>query len=120
MAKQRKQVLVRVLIAALVGTAGLPARGWPAQRSPAPRAGSRAPGQAPAVVLPVRMEPQIPFIVQYRRGEVYRREVRLIPRPGSGVKIRGVSSDSPLIKAKLDPPARSDRQQAYRLHLTIG
>src|SRR5438128_9448881 len=105
MAQQPTKVLPRLLVAVVLTGGGAPAHGSTGGRSPAARPAAPA---APRTVRPVRVEPPIrmeprsPLVVQYQRGQVYRREVRLIPRPGSGVKIRGASSDSLLVKAKLD------------------
>src|SRR5262245_56571947 len=56
---------------------------WASAAAPTRPRTSQTAAQPPD--LPIRLEPRNPIIVQYRRGEVYRREVRLIPRPGSGI-----------------------------------
>jgi hypothetical protein len=72
-----------------------------------------------ARVIPlIAMEPPSPLPLPYRRGEVLHREIRLTPRPGTGVKILSATSLSPLIQARLRPPAAG--QEIYRLDLTIG
>jgi hypothetical protein len=68
----------------------------------------------------IAIEPQNPVVLLYRRGAVERREVRLIPRPGSGTTLSSPTTDSPAVKATLDPPVPGDPRRAYRLQLVIG
>jgi hypothetical protein len=83
--------------------------------------------QAPArtLTLSARVVPFLdlqPGVVEalYRRGEVLHREARLVPRPGSDLRVLKVVSPSPLVKARLVPPAAGDPERAYRLLLEIG
>jgi hypothetical protein len=74
-----------------------------------------------AEVIPLlRTEPRSPIVVNYRRGVVYQREVRLIPRPGSAPKVSVSPPESAYLKARMEPPAPSDPERAYRLRLVIG
>lgn len=68
----------------------------------------------------VQMDPCSPLQLFYRPGQVYRKTVRLTPRAGSKLGLSNPSTNSPLIKARLDPPAAGDSKRAYTLHLTIG
>lgn len=72
-------------------------------------------------VIPfVQVEPSLLVQVPYRAGETYQKEVTLIPRQGSGLKITGVSSSTRLIRTTLEQPAPDDPRRAYRLKMTIG
>lgn len=74
-----------------------------------------------ADIIPfIRFAPHSRVLVPYEPGKRYRRVLQLVPRAGSGIKIRGVKSDSPLVKAVLSPPAAGDKARTHRLHLTVG
>ncbi len=68
----------------------------------------------------IRFLPHSRVLIPYEPGKLYRRVVQLVPRAGSGVRIRGVKSESSLVKATLTPPAAGDKSGTHRLHLTVG
>ena len=71
------------------------------------------------VVPIVQIEPGDTLEVNYRGGESVRREVRLIPQPGRGIRISKPAADAPHVTAQLDPPASADPGGAYRLRLEM-
>jgi uncharacterized protein DUF1573 len=74
-----------------------------------------------AEVVPlVRVEPNSALQVPYEPGQVYRLELRLIPRKGTSIVLSSPTSDSPLVKAKLDSPPATDTARGYRLELALG
>jgi Protein of unknown function (DUF1573) len=84
-----------------------------------PRAPARNLTLAARVVPFLDLEPR-QLEVLYRRGDVLRREVRLVPRPGSGLRVLRAACALPLVRTRLVPPAPGDAQGAYRLQLAIG
>lgn len=72
------------------------------------------------VVPFVGMDPPNPLQLYYQPGQVYRKTVRLTPRAGSSMGLSNPTSTSPLVKARLVPPAAGDESRTYMLHLTIG
>jgi hypothetical protein len=74
-----------------------------------------------AEIIPlIRITPPNPLVVNFKRGEVIRQEIRLVPRKGRAVKITGPKSDSSLVKAVMDPPKDEGGEWTYKLHLVIG
>lgn len=74
-----------------------------------------------ADVVPfVKIEPRRTLTVPIRPGEVVKRELSLVPRAGSTLRITKAESQSPLVKAVLVPPAAGDRTRTHKLKLTIG
>jgi hypothetical protein len=72
------------------------------------------------VVPFVAIQPPSPIQVLYKHGETYQKEIRLTPREGSGIRITTALSDSPEVKATLEPSSSSEAKGAYLLKLAIG
>jgi len=74
-----------------------------------------------AEIVPyVVQEPPNPLLVPYRRGEVVRRELRLLPPPDAPLQITGAASGAADASAKVTPPAADDPERAYRVEVTLG
>jgi hypothetical protein len=74
-----------------------------------------------ADILPLlQMEPQNPLQVMVKPGEVYHKEMSLIPRAGSHLKVTKVETDSPILHVELAPPAAGDKTEASHLKITVG
>lgn len=68
----------------------------------------------------IRREPPDLPAISYRYGETRREKIRLIPRPGSGIRLTGATSQAPFIRPRLLPPSPSDPTGAYTLEVTVG
>lgn len=68
----------------------------------------------------IKMEPPSPLQIPVHRGEIVSREMRLTPRKGSGIVLSEPKAASPLVKAVLVPPKKTDPEGSYLLKLTLG
>ncbi len=68
----------------------------------------------------VRREPPDLPPVAYRYGETRREQIRLTPRPGSGVRLTGATSDAAFIRPRLIPPVAGKPDGASTLEVTVG
>ncbi len=71
------------------------------------------------VVPIVRVEPEGTLELSYHSRETMRRELRLVPQPGRGIRISKVGTDTPSVLPELIPPSPADPQGAYRLRLEV-